>query len=87
MEPLTQRVPACPVWTNTFANRCPSPADKMTKQNFLPVCSHKKTSFLLFMEGGKGAEGEGGLWKDRFKLPASHISVFRPFFLFFLPLI
>ena len=29
MEPLSQRVPACPVSTNSLANRCPSPADKI----------------------------------------------------------
>ena len=55
MEPLTQRVPACPVWTNSFANKCPSPADKIFSRfvvikNFLPS----------LYEGGRGGEGEGG---------------------------
>ena len=52
MEPLTQRVPACPVWTNSFANKCPSPADKIFSRfvvikNFLPS----------LYGGGRGAEG------------------------------
>ena len=85
MEPLTQRVPACPVWTNSFANKCPSPADKIFSwfvviKNFLP-------SLYGGGAGGGGGGGGGGLWKDRFKLPASLIPVTRPFFLFFLPLI
>ena len=55
MEPLTQRVPACPVWTNSFANKCPLPADKIFSwfvviKNFLPS----------LYGGGRGAEGEGG---------------------------
>ena len=55
MEPLTQRVPACPVWTNSFANKCPSPADKIFSRfvvikNFLPS----------LYGGGRGVEGEGG---------------------------
>lgn len=55
MEPLTQRVPACPVWTNSFANKCPSPADKIFSwfvviKNFLPS----------LYGGGRGAGGGGG---------------------------
>ena len=55
MEPLTQRVPACPVWTNSFANKCPSPADKIFSwfvviKNFLPS----------LYGGGAGGGGGGG---------------------------
>ena len=55
MEPLTQRVPACPVWTNSFANKCPSPADKIFSRfvvikNFLPS----------LYGGGGGRRGRGG---------------------------
>ena len=54
MEPLTQRVPACPVWTNSFANKCPSPADKIfsrfvVTKNFLPS----------LYGGGRGRRGRG----------------------------
>ena len=54
MEPLTQRVPACPVWTNSFANKCPSPADKIFSRfvvikNFLPS----------LYGGGRGRRGGG----------------------------
>ena len=54
MEPLTQRVPACPVWTNSFANKCPSPADKIFSRfvvikNFLPS----------LYGGGRGGRGGG----------------------------
>ena len=54
MEPLTQRVPASPVWTNSFANKCPSPADKIFSR-FVVI---KKLPSFSF--GGRGAEGEGG---------------------------
>ena len=58
MEPLTQRVPACPVWTNSFANKCPSPADKIFSRfvvikNFL--------SFSLWRGAGGGGGGGGGV--------------------------
>ena len=81
MEPLTQRVPACPVWTNSFANKCPSPADKIFSwfvviKNFLPS----------LYEGGRGAEGEGGFVEGQIQtssLPYSRhqtiFSILSPF--------
>ena len=81
MEPLTQRVPACPVWTNSFANKCPSPADKIFSRfvvikNFLPS----------LYGGGRGAEREGGFVEGQIQtsiLPYSRhqtiFSILSPF--------
>ena len=81
MEPLTQRVPACPVWTNSFANKCPSPADKIFSRfvvikNFLPS----------LYGGGREAEGEGGFVEGQIQtssLPYSRhqtiFSILSPF--------
>ena len=85
MEPLTQRVPACPVWTNSFANKCPSPADKIFSWFVAGAyqCSHKKLpSFSLW----RGAEGEGGFVEGQIQtssLPYSRhqtiFSILSPF--------